>query len=46
MNKGLVMSTTYVFTVKFVHEPLINDDEYWGIILDNFEIQMEWTKKL
>ncbi len=51
MNKGnvlnmLVTSTTYVFTMKFFPEPLINDDEYWGIFLGNFEIQMEWTKKL
>ncbi len=42
----LVMSTTYVFTMKFVLEPLIDDDEYWKILLGNFEVQMEWTKKL
>jgi len=52
MNKGnvlnmSVMSTTYVFTMNFFPELLIDDDdEYWGIFLGNFEIQMEWTKKL
>jgi hypothetical protein len=51
MNKGnvlnmLVMSTTYVFTMKFVPEPLTDDDEYSGIFLGHFEIQMEWTQKL
>jgi hypothetical protein len=40
----LVMYTTYVFTTKFVPEPLIDDDEYWRIFLGNFEIQMEWKK--
>ncbi len=40
------MSTTYVFTMKFIPKPLIDDDKYWGIFLGYFEIQMEWTKKL
>jgi hypothetical protein len=32
--------------MKFFLKPLIEDDEHWGIFLGNFEIQMEWTKKL